>query len=209
MKADVLEQIVDDYLQHRGYFTQHNIRFRPRPDHPEFESSQDSNHSDIDVIGIDPRQSGLDRVFVVSCKSWQGGFNATSKLAELQGKKKNPKRETWKKLRELWIPKWSEAFLDTVTNRTGEAAFTYRIAVTKLSGDAEAWSKEPTILENLPGCSIGFLTLEEMWRDLVTNLGTTLAPSEIGRLVQVLKAADFADDTLALLGSESRRRRPS
>ena len=38
MKEDVLEQIVDDYLQHLGYFTQHNIRFRPRKDHPDFQS---------------------------------------------------------------------------------------------------------------------------------------------------------------------------
>jgi len=28
MKEDVLEQIVDDYLQFKGYFATHNVRFR-------------------------------------------------------------------------------------------------------------------------------------------------------------------------------------
>lgn len=50
MKEDVLEQIVDDYLQHLGYFTQPNIRFRPRKDHPDFQSRPDSVFSDIDVV---------------------------------------------------------------------------------------------------------------------------------------------------------------
>jgi hypothetical protein len=31
MKEDVLEQIVDDYLQFKGYFTTHNVRFKPDP----------------------------------------------------------------------------------------------------------------------------------------------------------------------------------
>jgi len=31
MKEDVLEQIVDDYLQFKGYFTTHNVR--PRSAH--------------------------------------------------------------------------------------------------------------------------------------------------------------------------------
>lgn len=36
MKEDVLEQIVDDYLQFNGYFTTHNVRFRPSSKHPEY-----------------------------------------------------------------------------------------------------------------------------------------------------------------------------
>jgi hypothetical protein len=32
MKEDILEQLVDDWLQSRGYFTQHNLKFKPRPD---------------------------------------------------------------------------------------------------------------------------------------------------------------------------------
>jgi len=30
MKEDVLEQVVDDYLKFKGYFTTHNVRFGPR-----------------------------------------------------------------------------------------------------------------------------------------------------------------------------------
>ena len=51
MKEDVLEQIVDDYLQHRGFFTTHNIRFRPSQHHPDRVSEKDGVHSDIGVVG--------------------------------------------------------------------------------------------------------------------------------------------------------------
>ena len=39
MKEDILEQIVDDYLQFKGYFTTHNVRFKPDPSHPDRNSS--------------------------------------------------------------------------------------------------------------------------------------------------------------------------
>lgn len=207
MKEDVLEQIVDDYLQHLGYFTQHNVRFRPRKDHPDFQSRPDSVYSDIDVIGIHPIRSGLDRVRVVTCKSWQEGFNADAKLAELRGRKKNPKRETWKQFRELWVPKWSEAFRATIAERTGVERFEYRIAVTWLRGDEEAWGRDPTISANLPGCTVGFLTLEQMWNRLLVDLDTTPAASEVGRLAQLLKAADLDDETLELMRPRRRRRK--
>ncbi len=133
---------------------------------------------------------------VVSCKAWQAGFDATAKLAELNGTKKNPKRETWRHFRELWIPKWSEAFRSVITELTGEEVFTYRIAVTQLRGDAAAWSSDPTIGTNLPGCPVGFLTLEEMWSTMLAELGTTPAASEIGRLAQLLKAAGMTEPCL-------------
>lgn len=57
---------------------------------------------------------------VVSCKAWQGGFDATGKLAELRGEKKNPKKETWRRFRELWVPKWSESFREKIFELTGE-----------------------------------------------------------------------------------------
>ena len=192
MKEDVLEQVVDDYLKHCGYFTQHNIKFRPRSDHPDYDSQQDSVRSDVDVVGINPKVSGLDRVMVVSCKSWQGGFDASGRLAQLKGEKKNPKRAIWRHHRELWIPKWSEAFRSAIAESTGEVAFSYRIAVTRLRGNATDWGRDPTIATNLPGCSVGFLTLEEMWQAMVAELGTTPAASEIGRLAQLLKAAGLA-----------------
>jgi len=87
MKEDILEQLVDDYLQLRGYFTRHNVKFRPRNDHPQFVKEQDSNHSDIDVIGYHPQLAGAARVWVVSCKSWQAGFSVNSKILELESDK--------------------------------------------------------------------------------------------------------------------------
>ncbi len=189
MKEDVLEQIVDDYLQFDGYFTIHNVPFRPRSDHPEYVVAEDSVPSDVDVVGYDPNKSGREPVMVVSCKSWQSGFDATAKLAELRGEKSNPKRATWRHFRELWIPKWSEAFRQAISECSGQRDFTYRIAVTRLRGDADAWGEDPTISANLSGCSVGFLPLENMWVAMLDELTTTPAPSEIGRLAQLLKAA--------------------
>jgi hypothetical protein len=189
VKEDVLEQIVDDYLQFKGYFTRHNVRFRPRLDHLEYVSNQDAVPSDVDVVGYAPGKSGVDRVVVVTCKAWQIGFDADAKLAELRGTKKNPKRATWRNFRELWVPKWSEAFRSTISALTGETTFTYKIAVTHLKGDGAAWAFDPTIQSNLPGCSFGFLTLQEMWATMLAELTTTPAASEMGRLAQVLKAA--------------------
>ncbi len=196
MKEDVLEQIVDDYLQFEGYFTIHSVRFRPRPDHPEYRAADDSVPSDVDVVGYHPAKEGRSRVVVVSCKSWQGGFDASAKLAELRGEKKNPKRATWRHFRELWIPKWSEAFRQAILARTGQSDFDYRIAVTRLKGDAGAWEQEPTISANLNGCSVGFLTLQDMWGEMLERLTTTPAPSEIGRLAQLLKAAGLTAETM-------------
>jgi hypothetical protein len=91
MKEDVLEQIVDDYLQMQGYFTTHNVRLNP-PKDEYYVTRDDSVSSDIDVVGLHPRRTGADRVMVVSCKSWQSGYAATRILAQLRGEAKNPKR---------------------------------------------------------------------------------------------------------------------
>src|SRR5947209_7557132 len=93
MKEDVLEQIVDDYLQMRGYFTTHNVRFNP-PKDEHYVARDDAVPSDIDVVGLHPKRTGPDRVMVVSCKSWQSGFAAPLILAQLRGEAKNPKRRT-------------------------------------------------------------------------------------------------------------------
>jgi len=192
MKEDVLEQIVDDYLQFNGYFTTHNVRFKPEPQHPEFDADQDRVSSDVDVVGFNPRLEGVDQVIVVSCKAWQDGFNAGRKLAELKGERPSPKgRATWRHFRELWIPKWSEAFRQSIADLTGRETFTYRIAVTRLVGDGDPadWTTDPTISGNLSGCPVGFLVLEDMWKKMLEELTKTPASSEIGRLVQLLKAA--------------------
>jgi hypothetical protein len=100
MKKDVLEQIVDDYLKFSGYFTTHNVGFRPRADHTDYVKNQDSVYSDVDIVGYHPAKDGVARVMAVSCKAWQAGFDASAKLAELRNEKKNPKRATWRHFRE-------------------------------------------------------------------------------------------------------------
>jgi hypothetical protein len=196
MKEDVLEQIVDDYLQTQGYFTTHNVRFNPRKDHPEYVSQADSVPSDVDVVGFNPRRAGPERVLVVSCKSWQTGFDATRILAQLRGEAKNPKRPMQLRFRELWMPKWAEGFRSQVAALTGQDEFTYCIAVTRLKGQAEPWSSDPTITANLAGNPVRFLTLEEMWSTVLAAVTTTPSSSEMGRLAQLLKAAGLTAPTV-------------
>jgi len=104
-KEDILEQIVEEYLIHRGYFVQHNLKFLPRRDHPEFISNKDSNHSDIDVVGFHPKLKGSEKVIAVSCKSWQSGFNPASEINAIENNKKIRGRLAWQAFRELTVPK--------------------------------------------------------------------------------------------------------
>jgi hypothetical protein len=189
VKEDVLEQVVEDYLNFQGYFTIHNVPFHPDKSHPEYRATEDSVPSDIDVIGINPRKKGIDRVIAVTCKSWQGGFHAERLLAQLREERPNPKRATWRHFRELWKPKWSGAFREQIEERTGAQRFAYRVAVTKLKGDPSGWGSEETIARNLPGCSFGFLEMEKMWEEILDKLTERPAASELGRLAQLLKAA--------------------
>ena len=191
---DVLEQVVDDYLRHQGYFTMTNVSFRP-DHHPDYNTKMDSVPSDIDVLGFNPTLRGPSRVIAVSCKSWQVGFKADAKLAQLRGEAKNPKRPTWKSFRDIWDPKWSEAFREKVEAFTGQRDFLYRIAVTRLDGDGDAWGIDPTIRRNLDGCDFGFLEMSTMWAEINQKLKTTPAPSDIGRLAQLLKAAGVSKDS--------------
>lgn len=194
MKEDVLEQIVDDYLNFKGYFTIHNVPFHPDKEREDYDSRQDSVPSDIDVIGINPLKRGRERVVAVTCKSWQGGFDAERLLAQMQGRKKNPtKRAIWRHFRELRKPKWSEAFRKEIERRTGATTFTYKIAVTRLTSDPTGWFADETIKANLPGCPIEFLQVEEMWKEILKGLTERPAPSELGRLAQLLKAARLTD----------------
>ena len=189
MKEDVLEQIVDDYLQLNGYFTIHNVRFKPSPDHPEFVANDDRVASDVDVVGLHPAKRGHARVWVVSCKAWQSGFNADRRLKELRGAGRNPIRSNGSYFPEIWTPSLGDALRREIEDRTNSKKFRYSLAVTKLKGNGEAWNEEQRIRENLGGNPFSFLTLEAMWTENLETIGTTPQPSEIGRLAQLLKAA--------------------
>jgi hypothetical protein len=188
-KEDILEQIVEEYLVHKGYFVQHNIKFLPRKDHPDFVLNQDSNHSDIDVLAVNPNLQGPERVIAVSCKSWQSGFNPASEISAIEGDKVRRGRKAWQSFRELCVPKWSEAFIDAVSSSTGTGTFTYVLAVAKVLGDKSVWETHPRFIDAMNGNPVRLVTFSEMVADIYAELGTTLASTEVGRMLQMFRAA--------------------
>ena len=188
-KEDILEQLVEEYLLHKGYFVRHNLKFLPRRDHPEFDSKQDSNHSDIDVIGYHPALQGHDKVWVVSCKSWQSGFDPGAELQNIRLDKTVRGRKAWQGFRELVKPKWSEAFLQTVYAATAQQEFTYVLAVTRIRGDRAVWEHAPEFVDALRGNPVRVLDLSKMLQTISQALTTTMASTEVGRMLQLFKAA--------------------
>ena len=188
-KEDILEQLVEEFLIHRGYFVRHNVKFLPRKDHPNYITNQNSNHSDIDVLAIHPKLEGPDRVWAVSCKSWQSGLNPEQKIQQIIQNKIVSGREAWRGFRELVRPKWSEAFISSVQAATGYSSFTYVTAVTHVVGCAETWEQYPPFREAMSGNPIKLVTLQEMLQEVSSSLSTTVAGTELGRTLQLFKAA--------------------
>jgi len=188
-KEDILEQIAEEYLLHQGYFVQHNLKFRPRPDHPDFVSHSDSNHSDIDILGFHPLKHGTERVVAISCKSWQAGFNPSAEIDAIAGNRIVSGRERWKAFRELVVPKWSEAFCSAIHRHTGAREFTYITAVTRVIGERTVWEAHPPFLAALGGNPVRVVDLADMMRTVLPELKTTVANTSIGRLLQLVKAA--------------------
>jgi hypothetical protein len=191
MKEDILEQLVDDYLKFNGFFTAHNVKFQPARTHPEYVQKDDCVASDVDVVGFHPKRQGTERVWVVSCKSWQAGFDPREKIAAIEGDKIRSGRLAWRAFRELQKPKWSEGLIAEIERLTGSTQFTYVTAVTKLRGDASVWEQHQSFRQNLHGNPIKILTLQEMLRGLNEKLTTTVASSQVGRLLQVIKASGW------------------
>lgn len=187
-KEDILEQIVEEYLVHKGYFVQHNIKFLPRKDHPDYIKNQDSNHSDIDVLGYHPKKKGEQKVMAVSCKSWQKGFNPAAEIEAIEKDKTLRGRKAWKAFRELTKPKWSEAFLKAVKDTTGENRFTYVTAVTRCKGEKSIWENHIPFRNALGDNRVTILTFREMVDEIQAELTTTLAATEVGRMLQLFSA---------------------
>src|SRR5690606_16925095 len=205
MKEDILEQMVDEYLQHKGYFTRHNIKFRPAADHAEYDTRQDAVHSDIDVIGIHPRLDGARRVIVVSCKSWQSGFRPEYWIDAIAKNKVVSGREAWRGFRELTKEKWATAFRATLAERSGSAPFAYIAAVTEVIGSRSAWQDSGTLRVHLGGSPTELLTFSDMLKELFPFIDTTPASSQVGRVLQLIQAAGWSLDMSANLKRQSRR----
>jgi hypothetical protein len=191
MKEDILEQLVDDYLKFNGFFTIHNVKFQPDATDPDYITRNDCVASDIDVMGFHPMRGGTDRVWVVSCKSWQAGFDPRERIASIERDKKISGRQAWQAFRELVKKKWSDGLIKQIEKLTGSTEFTYVTAVTRLRGAASIWQEYPPFRNNLRGNPIKILTLQEMLSDLYQNTNTTVASSEVGRLLQVIKASGW------------------
>jgi len=193
VKEDILEQLVDEYLQHKGYFTTHNVKFKPSKEHPDYNSRQDSVHSDIDVLAFHPKLQGPERVLIVNCKSWQGGLNPQSKITEFENNKIVSGREAWRGFRELLKPKWSEAFIDKIYDVTGSMEFTHVTAVTVLKGEKTIWENYEPFQNALNNNPVKIITLNDMLDELYPIINQTPAASTVGRFLQVTKASGWLD----------------
>lgn len=210
MKEDILEQLIEDWFVSRpGFFVKHNVRFRPNKTHPDYVSNRDSVHSDIDILAVvgTAKKKQPERVHVVTCKSWQGGFGLKNWLSDIEKEaeynERSPSfkpRERWKYFRELVSDKWMDAFLDTIEAETGQRDFTYTIAVTKLNGtEQERMNLEKsTILKarfKAKGSNviIKVITLAEVvdaYTERIVAKGTSsLEATDVGRLLQLIHAA--------------------
>lgn len=190
-KEDILEQVVEDYLLHRGYFIRHNDKYRPSEDHPDFLKREDSARSDIDIIAFNPNLGPPENVWVVTCKSWQGGFRPAHWIESIDKGKKIGGRLAWKSFRELSKDKWAQAFLREVRTLTGGEEFTYVTAVTEVKGDRAAWETHKPFLKRLAGNPIRVITFREMIFEIIPRLDATLAATEVGRLLQLFRAANI------------------
>ncbi|WP_049629638.1 hypothetical protein [Cellvibrio sp. pealriver] len=211
MKEDILEQIVADwFVSQDGWFVKHNVKFRPSKDDEQYSSKQDSVHSDIDILAFSPIKKGSERVSVVTCKSWQSGFDAKKWLAVLEGEAEYnersqdfQKREGWKYFRELVSTKWLCAFLKTLQDQTGQTSFTYYIAVTKLRGrDAQEYRErlenskvlKDRFLKYGAEINIKIITMDELVTHILNRFSgketTVVESTDIGRTLQLLKAAE-------------------
>lgn len=210
MKEDILEQLVDGYfLRKPATFTKHNVKFKPTKEdisHLDTKTkSKFSVSSDIDVLAVHLNEKKEKRVSVISCKSWQDGFNIDFFYEHLIDEEKRNVRvgtsDPWKKFRELVEPNWAKAFREKVYTETNSFDFTYYIAITKVKKNKGLKINEfkncKLFLDNLSDkgrnkVKIEFITLEDMLTEIFNEKSdTTIEATEIGRFMQLIKAAEL------------------
>lgn len=208
MKEDILEQLVDGYfLRKPATFTKHNVKFKPKKeDIAHFDvrtKSRFTVSSDIDVLAVHLNEENEKKVSVISCKSWQEGFDIDFFYNHLIDEEKRKVRvgtsDAWKKFRELVEPTWAKAFREKVYAETNSFDFTYYIAITKIKRNKgnkiEDFKNCQLFLDNLSDngkhkVKIEFITLEKMLSEILNEeKNTTIEATEIGRFLQLVKAA--------------------
>jgi hypothetical protein len=188
-KEDILEQIVEEYLIHRGYFVQRNIKYRPDKNDPGYQSKKDSVNSDIDVLAFNPREKGYRRVLVFNIKSYQSGFDFKSVIDRINSNGIINGRNAHLSYRELCIPRWSKAFLKAIQVRTNETKFTHVLAVTLPKGNSSLWTNCQRFIDAMEGNRFEVLSLKQMVDAIEPTLTTTPAATDIGRTLQLFRAA--------------------
>ena len=168
----------------------------PDKSHEDYRAQKHSVMSDLDVLAYRPGDPVPEtRVMAVSCKAWQEGLSPTTFLNIFEGRTKESSAMSMRTFKELLDPLWAAAFRAKILELTRQVEFTYVIAVTRLPKGCDAgesasrWMEVPAIRDQLQGATIRFLTLTQMWNTIVERTTTTLAPSDLGRLAQLLKAA--------------------
>jgi hypothetical protein len=204
MKFDILEQLVDGwFLRQPSTFTKHSIKYKPKAsDISHLNSKAKSKYtvsSDIDIVAIHLDKEEEKRVSVVSCKSWQGGFDIDYYYQRLIDEEKRKHKDMWKRFRELVEPVWAKAFREKIFDETKSNSFTYYIAATRVQKNKDKFVEDfkscKLFLDNLSdygkyNVRINFLTLETMLEQMLEETGdTTLESTEIGRFMQLLRAA--------------------
>ena len=126
-----------------------------------------------------------------AAKAGKGGFNPASEIDAIVNDKVRRGRKAWQAFRELTVDKWSEAFINAVKDATGTDRFTYVTAVTRLAGDKSVWETHQPFRAALGGNPVTILTFREMVTEIQSELTTTLAATEVGRMLQLFSAADM------------------
>ena len=65
------------------------------------------------------------------------------------------------------------------------------LAVARVVGDKSAWESYQPFIDTTGGNPVKIVTFSEMVSDIDEGLGTTLASTEVGRLLQMFRAAGF------------------
>lgn len=76
-------------------------------------------------------------------------------------------------------------------NDVGPVGVTYVTAVAKVRGDKKAWENYEPFQQALGGNPIRLLTFKEMILEIQGSLTTTLAATEVGRMLQMFQAAEI------------------
>ena len=188
MKKDILEQIVEDYLRYKGYFTIANVKYRPNASDPGYRKKSDCVYSDIDIIGINPKDRSPNGIMAVSCKSWQRGFRPEWEIENIYENKRVFGRESKLRYRELAIEKWALAYRRKIKELTGRTTFTYAIAVTAVNGNIYSCIGNYDFKKILTP-HLKIIALKDIFHEINSEISTTPASSAVGRLIQVLKSA--------------------